>query len=311
MSSDSDPKKKKVFALGAKIWRYTRLPLYILLGIIVVLLVFILAGGLGPTVKYVGVPIARSCGIPLSIEKCVILPLGGYVRIEGLQVDNPRSFVDDDPDVYSKTPLARIGKFEADVAMLSLFSEELRVETIQLTGVRALYAFDLDTTNVDALLLQMGVDPSAEAPVEEPAAEEVPVEEPAAEPAEPAEMPRFRIAYINLEDNSVTVRKFVSLPLPLPPLTLRDVDNETLVEKFNSMIQPLVKTVGTVSSGLGSGLDSGMKLLGDGASAVTEGAAGLGSGTLDLSKDALDSGAKALEDGAKAIGDGLKSLFGD
>ena len=55
----------------------------LLFGIVLVLfwlLVFVLAGGLGPLVTHLGAPIARAAGVPLTIGKCVILPLGGYVR---------------------------------------------------------------------------------------------------------------------------------------------------------------------------------------------------------------------------------------
>lgn len=296
-------KTKKKCGIFRILWR----TVVVLLWIIVALLIFILAGGLGPTVKYVGVPIANKLGIPLSIEKCVILPLGGYVCLEGVQVDNPTSFVEGDADTYKETPLARLGKFEADFAMRSLFSDEYCVDSIQLSGVRALYAFDMDTTNVDALLRQMGIEqtaPAEETPAEEPAVE-TPTEEPAAD-AEPAKPLKFRLAYVNIEDNSVTVRKFVSIPIPLPPLTLHDVDNETLVKKIEGLVKPVVTTVKTATSGLGSN----MKKLGDGASSVTDGAMKIGSESVDTAKEALGEGAKALEDGAKAIGDGLKSFFG-
>lgn len=305
MSSEKTEKKPcALVKLFRGLWR----TIVVLLWIIVILLLFTLAGGLGPAVKYVGVPVANKLGIPLSIEKCVILPLGGYVCIEGLQVDNPKSFIDEDAKTYKETPLARLGKFEADFAMRSLLTDEYCVDTIHLSGVRALYAFDMDTTNVDALLQQMGVDTtakSAEAPAEEPAVE-TPAEEPPAEEAKPMEPIKFRLAYVNIEDNSVTIRKYVSIPIPLPPITLHDVDNETLVEKLLSLIKPVISTIKTAKDGLGSGV----KQLGDGASAVKDGVLNIGSGSVDTAKEALDSGKKTIKESAKAVEDGLKTLFG-
>ena len=119
------------------------------------LLVFVLAGGLGPLITHAGAPIAKAFGVPLTVGKCVILPLGGYVRVENLTIANPDAFVSANPDVYGKEPLAKVGLLECDVAMRSLLSREIAVDTLQLTGLRALYAYDLDTTNVDALLAQL------------------------------------------------------------------------------------------------------------------------------------------------------------
>lgn len=307
----SQPVSEKKSGCVTKLFRGLRRILNVLLIVLTVLIIFILAGGLGLTVKYVGVPVANALGVPVSIEKCVILPLGGYVCIEGLQVANPDTFIADDPATYADTPLARIGKFEADLAVLSLLSEEIRVDSLQLSGVRALYAFDLETTNVDALLLQMGIDPAAAsaeaAPAEEAPAEAAPAEEAVAEETAPAQMKPIRLAYVSLEDNSVTIRKFVSLPIPLPPLTLHDVDNKDLIEKLETAVQPVVTAIKAGSKGIGSG----MKILGDGAANVTDGTLQLGSDGLNLTKEGLKESAEAVEESAKAVREGLKSLFGN
>lgn len=308
MSSENTEKKPcALVKLFRGLWR----TIVVLLWIVVILLIAILAGGLGPMVKYVGVPVANKLGIPVSIEKCVILPLGGYVCIEGLQVENPKSFITEDEKTYKETPLARLGKFEADFAMRSLLSDEYCVDSLQLSGVRALYAFDMDTTNVDALLQELGIEKPApeETPAEEPVVEptvETPAEETVAEDAKPVKPIRFRLAYVNLEDNSVTIRKFVSIPIPLPPLTLHDVDNEKLIEKLETLVKPVVTTVTTAKDGIGSGI----KQLGDGASAVKDSVLNIGSGSIDTTKEALDSGKKSIKEGAKAVEDSLKSLFG-
>ncbi len=264
-----------------KLWKIVRGIVLTVLCVLAVLIVFVLAGGLGPVVKYVGVPAARAFGVPLSIEKCVILPLGGYVRVEGVEVANPKAFAEAKPSPYGETPLARIGRLEVDVAMRSLLSKELCVDSVELSGVRALYAFDLDTTNVDALLKQMGVDPNA---AKEEAEE---VKEEADDAEAKGEGKAVRIAYFHMEDNSVSIRKFVTVPIPLPPLTLHDVDNHTLKDKIEAICAPVVKAVSVSGKGLSSSLNS------------------LGQG----SKDAVSSGANAVGEGAKALGDSIKGLF--
>jgi len=288
------------------LWCIVRKTLKVLLLIVGVLLVFILAGGLGPVVKYVGVPLANSQGVPLSIEKCVILPLGGYVRIEGLQVENPDAFREPKDaagnpltpnKVYLETPLLRIGALEFDFHMLSLFKEEKVVDLIRLEGLRALYAFDYDTTNVDAFLAQVA--PPGEAPAE-PVAETPAKPETEEQPAEAAGELKFRIAQVTFTDNSVTLRKFVNIPMPLPPLSLTDIDNRTLQEKY---IDPMIKTV---NSGAGDAFGA----VGDGVNAVTEGlgtlSTALGEG---LDGAGLAEGAKAVGEGAQATLDSVKGLF--
>lgn len=261
----------------------------LLFGVVLVLfwlLVFVLAGGLGPLVTHLGAPIARAAGVPLTIGKCVILPLGGYVRIENLEVGNPTAFVEANPKVYGGTPLAKIGFLECDIAMRSLLAKEIVVDTLQITGLRALYAYDLDTTNVDALLAQLGVPPAASeaAPEAEPAP--APEAQPAAAPA--TEPVKFRITYLHMEDNTVSLRKYMTIPITLPAVTLEDISSDDLQRRIDAVVQPAVKTV----QGAADGIGAIGELLGDGAENVGTGA-----------KDALDGG-------AKAVGNLLEGLLG-
>lgn len=261
----------------------------LLFGVVLVLfwlLVFVLAGGLGPLVTHLGAPIARAVGVPLTIGKCVILPLGGYVRIENLEVGNPTAFVEANPKVYGETPLAKIGFLECDIAMRSLLAKEIVVDTLQITGLRALYAYDLDTTNVDALLAQLGVPPAASeaAPEAEPAP--APEAQPAAAPA--TEPVKFRITYLHMEDNTVSLRKYMTIPITLPAVTLEDISSDDLQRRIDAVVQPAVKTV----QGAADGIGAIGELLGDGAENVGTGA-----------KDALDGG-------AKAVGNLLEGLLG-
>lgn len=247
-----------------KLWKVIRKPVIVVAWVLGALIAFILVGGLGPTVKYVGVPIARVCGLPLTIERCVILPLGGYVCIEGLQVDNPKAFVEAKPDVYAEVPLAKIGKLELDVGMRTLFFKELCIDSVQLTGLRVLYAFDLGTNNVAALLTQMGV--SKEEAEEATAEMQEEVEEADAD-EDDAPSKVIRLAYVHFEDNSVSIRKFMTIPIPLPPMTLRDVDNRTLQERIKGVLVPVQKTLDVSQRGFGTGVDKvgdGVKNLGDG-----------------------------------------------
>ena len=126
-------------------------------------------------------------------------------------------------------------------------------------------------------------------PAAEPKAPDAEREAPAKEPV------KFRLAYVHIEDNSVSVRKFVTIPVALPALTLRDIDSDDLKTRIDAIVQPVVKTVHGAAEGIGA--------LG----------AALGDGAKDLGTDAKDLGAgakDALDEGAKAVGGLLDGLFG-
>ncbi|MEG1553291.1 MAG: hypothetical protein RR417_07035 [Kiritimatiellia bacterium] len=271
--------------------RILRKTLFVVICFLFWFILFVLAGGLGPTVRYAVPPIAKMFHVPLTIDRCVILPLGGYVNIEGVTVANPKFFLEQKPRVYAETPLVKLGQVKFDFAMRSLFTSELQVDEILLTGLDALYACDLDTTNVDQLIKEIVGEPSAEAPA--PAPEEAPTaEEPVAKDQAPA--PKINIAYVHLENNRVEFRKFITIPLPLPPLTLHNVDNHSLKEHIDGVVKPIVSTYQTFSKGFGKGLTT-----------AEEDAKAVGK---EISEDAA-----AMEEGvvhgAEATVEGIKNLF--
>ncbi|MGN0886615.1 MAG: hypothetical protein ACI4RT_06420 [Candidatus Spyradenecus sp.] len=265
------------------LWKFVRAVVLTVLILLAVLLIFAAAGGLGPLVKHAAPPVAKMFGVPLSIEKCVILPLGGYVRLEGVKVENPTTFVNTKPEVYGKTPLVSIGMLEADVGVRTLLSKELVIDSLQLTGLRALYAYDFDTTNVDALIAQL---PQGKETVTEPPAEETPAGEPK----------QIRLAYVHFEDNSVSIRKFVTVPVPVPPLTLRDIDNHTFMERLMAIITPVQKSIETLGSGAGGLLDG----VGSGLGSLGEGASGISTNTFNSLSNGLNAltGAKSSDEAA-------------
>lgn len=296
-----------------KTLRFLRKTLLVLLFIVLALLVFVLAGGLGPTVKYVGAPLAKMFGLDVRVERCVILPLGGYVLVEGLRVENPRRFAEEKPNLYRDDPLVGLGTLELDVGMRSLLSKEYVVDTLRVEGLRALYAFDLGTTNVDALMAQMGLTgESADEAIADAEEKGREAQEDAAEPAAEREDIRFRVGYLHFEDNMVTVRKYVPITLPLPPITLHDVDNASLKARVDATLAPVYKTIRGLGEGLGAATDAlgdGAKAagaaLGDGATAVKD---LLGDGA-NLTGEGISKGVEGLKDSLKGAGDGAKETL--
>lgn len=237
--------------------------------VVVVLVALILCGALGPIVKWTAPVVANCMGAKVSLEECSILPLGGYVRIGGLRVENPKAFREQNADLYNEQALAEVGNLELDFAVLSLFGEEYVVDKIELTGLRALYAFDYGTTNVDALVDEMGLKPKAQTEAE--GVDAAPVETPEApETDEKAKtkksLKHARLAYVKIADNSVTIRKFINLPIVLPPLEMEDVNSSDLIAKINETLAPLYQAL----RGLGNGLATSVDVVGEGVSAATD-----------------------------------------
>ncbi len=283
------------------------------LNVVVWLIIFILVGGLGPTVKYVGIPVANMVGVPAQIGSCTILPLGGYIKIEGLRVDNPTLFVEKDPSVYAKDPLVSINRFEFDLAMLSLLKREIRIQTVELEGTRFLYASEFETTNIDALVAQIVGEKAAVEAKEEVKEEVADVKEEVQEPKDAddeAEAFNIHIVHASISDTVVTVRQRifgapVVLPLPLPPLAMNELDGAAFMQKMDDFFAPVAKAIGT----LGKGLSDGSQAIMDGAGSLIDGAGSVGS---DVLQGAGELGGTAIEElgaGAEALGEGLKSLF--
>lgn len=268
--------------------------------VVVVLVALILCGALGPIVKWTAPVVANCMGAKVSLEECSILPLGGYVRIGGLRVENPKAFREQNADLYNEQALAEVGNLELDFAVLSLFGEEYVVDKIELTGLRALYAFDYGTTNVDALVDEMGLKPKAQTEAE--GVDAAPVETPEApETEEKAKakksLKHARLAYVKIADNSVTVRKFINLPIAIPPVELVDTNSRDLIAKVNEILAPLYKAL----RGLGSGLATSVDVVGEGLGAAT-----------DTVTDGVDAAATTVTDGvgavAEVLGGGVQNL---
>ncbi len=314
--------------------------------LICVLILMILFGGTGILVKHLVVPLANKFDVPLSVERFDLYPLKGYLHIERLRIDNPTSFIEHDAEVYQEHPLVEIGLFELDFDMSTLFSgDEYVVENLELTGLRALYAFDCDTTNVDALIAQIQgkpqlpaeeasseeeatpepqAQPEPEAPAPEPApAPEAPAQEetPPAEaaPAEEEKQVRIRIAHLNFEDNWVSLRNGnlyvpLAVSLPLPPLECENMDNYTLQEWIDSIVSKLKTAYDVIASGVGNaleligdGLGAGVEVLGDFAGAAGEVLGDIGASAAEI---ATETGAAVME-GAKDLAEGVGTAVGD
>ncbi|MDO5462320.1 MAG: hypothetical protein Q4F99_02395 [bacterium] len=130
----------------------------------------------GPLVKCIALPVASSMNCDVTIETLDICPLEGRVSIQKLRVENPRAFIESKPDAYKETPLVKLDDFTVHVDLPSLFKDgafstsDIQIKNFTLKGLRVLIAWDtlkgtpeggkeeeFVVTNIDALMIQMGL----------------------------------------------------------------------------------------------------------------------------------------------------------
>jgi hypothetical protein len=177
----------------------------------------------GPLVRFVALPVARSMGCDVTLEQLDVCPLEGRLSVQGLRIENPRAFIELKPEVYKEEPLMKLDEFTVHVDLASLFkdgafsTQDVRVHTFTLRGMHVLVAWDtlkveegeFVVTNIDALLIQMGRKPLptpevVEAEEQEKAdAEEQATAEQAAVEAEQAEMVSAKEAELNQQLDAV------------------------------------------------------------------------------------------------------------
>lgn len=264
-------------------------------------------GALGPTVTHLLCPAARAfLDLPIRVDQCSIWPLWGYVSINGLSVGNPARFVGTDR-YYAETPMLTLRRAVVNLGVADLLKGRITVERLDVEGLRFLYAVDAGTSNVEALLAQVGLDGTRnDTDVAQPKPRAT--AHPGAESHEP------RLLALRLKDNRVTLRHSVlgvmtSLPLPLPPIDMTDADGEGLFGELTTIIRGVSATV--------EGLTAGGEVLMDGGRAVLEGAGLIGSAAAEtgagvlrgVGDTAAEVGGTALE-GAGAVGNAAADLGG-
>lgn len=266
--------------------------------LVIVLLAFLRYFG-GATIKQavntVG-PIVL--GVPVKLETAKLQPLSGHVRLGGLVVGNPEGFKTDN--------LFELGHIEIDLDPRSLLRDTMRIKRIDIKDPQITMERGLRSSNLGALLEQLekkqGPKPDQPAPEKKPA-----------EGGKKVVIDEITIngAQLNL---SITALGGAAAPLPLPPITLRDLGKEDDGASFTDVITDIVKailsSVTQVLAGAGKLVGEGAELLGDGAKAVggaaVDGASAVGGAAVDGAKAV----GGAVLDGAGAALKGIGGLLG-
>ena len=292
MAEEASEKKAK--KRGVK--RILKIALWLVGGLLVFLLLALATSPLwlGPVARGVAnsiVPSKTGCGF--TLEELSINPFSGKVFLRECHLKNPEG--------YRKDEAFSVSTVVVDVAVSSLLSDEIHVETIEIRGLYASYLSDAKgVNNFDRIIAaSSGTEPGAEA------AEEKPAEAAAADDG--AGGPKVVIDHFELTDSEVSygiVRGTPPITLPLPSVKLDDIGKEkeggiSLAEAGDVIWQACLKVAG--SAGESVKKLSGMAV--DGAAAVGE-AAGKAA---DAVGEAAGKAAGAV---GEAAGKAMKSIGG-
>lgn len=290
----------------------------ILAGILVVLAIlvmFILFWLDSSLLKGFNAAAPKALGVPASLQDLQFRPLRGMASLEGLHIGNPEGFKTDG--------LLDLGSVAIRLAPSSLMTDTIIINEINIDDLVVTFEKGLMNNNLNALIESLSAkeDPEAEAEEEaEPEDEEKPEE--AEKPAKKVIIEKLSIRGSQM-NVSMTAAMGVSLPIPLPPITLTDLGKESdgvsAVEAIREILAAIAGSAGTALANSSELLGKTFGAVGDGAWAVGAGAVDAGqaavSGATDAGKAAVDGAANAgkavvggAADAGKAVGEGLKNI---
>ena len=274
----------------------------IVLSIVVLTVVALLALPLwiGPVVKGVAnVAVPQITGTGFNLGEFGLNPYVGTLHVGDMQLANPTNF--------SEKNAVSLDKFDADLAVTSLFSgKKVRIESVDLDGL-VVYS-DTTASNFRQIAANAAGEPEEKSEVAKLAEENAPAEEPKAEEAKPATEEHGKGLQIDrLTIKNVTV-KYGLVPLKIPmDIEITDIGKDTeegasIQEVIQLVWQKILAAAGAVGGTLG---DLGKGAVDIGAGAVGAALDAVKSGDNDGAKEALKDAGKSL----KEAGDGLKDLF--
>ena len=274
----------------------------IVLSIVVLTVVALLALPLwiGPVVKGVAnVAVPQITGTGFNLGEFGLNPYVGTLHVGDMQLANPTNF--------SEKNAVSLDKFDADLAVTSLFSgKKVRIESVDLDGL-VVYS-DTTASNFRQIAANAAGEPEEKSEAAKLAEENAPAEEPKAEEAKPATEEHGKGLQIDrITIKNVTV-KYGLVPLKIPvDIEINDIGKETeegasIQEVIQLVWQKILAAAGAVGGSLG---DLGKGAVDLGAGAVGAALDAVKSGDNDGAKEALKDAGKSL----KEAGDGLKDLF--
>lgn len=263
-------------------------------GLSVLILITVLMLFLGHFIKAgVNTMGPKLAGVPVAVEKVVINPLTGIVRITGLVIGNPAGF---------STPSAmELGDFKVKLNMSSLFTDVIVIEEILISKPQITYERGLRDSNLGRLQQNLKPPPSSPRPA-------TPAEKPTRAKGEPKKVIiedfQFNGAEVHVALTALGDRKAT---LPLPPIRLQEIgrrsNGATVVETVSEILKSITGAVIDVAASAGGMAGDLLKDAGGLTGGALKGAGGAAG---DAAKDA----AGAAKDAADSVIKGVGGLFG-
>ena len=289
---------------------------------LVVLLVILTPLWLGPLVKSVAnSAVPQLTGCEFKLAELSVNPFSGRVFLRKCKLKNPEG--------YKKDTAFAVATVVVDVAVCSLMTDEIHVETIEIHGLRASYLSDgKGVNNFERMLAHMeGREPGAEPTEEELAAAKKAEEAEAAKKADESEDsgPKVIIDHFEMTDSKISygiVRGTPPITLPLPRVTLDDIGKDkkggtTFADALSAIWNACLKVAGSageqvkkLGSAVGEAAGAAVDAVGDAAGAAAGAvgeAAGAAAGAVG---NAAGAAAEAVGNAAGAAVDAVKSIGG-
>ena len=302
-----------------------------IVGIVVALVVLLVISTplwLGPLAKNIAnSAVPQLTGCEFKLEELSVNPFSGRVFLRECRLKNPEG--------YKKDEAFAVSTVVVDVAVCSLVTDEIHVETIEIHGLRASYLSDgKGVNNFDRMLAHMdGKEPGAEPTEEEIAAKKAAEEAEAAKKAEAEKKaeesedagPKVVIDHFEMTDSKISygiVRGTPPITLPLPRVTLDDIGKDkeggtTFADALSAIWNACLKAAGSageqvkkLGSAVGEAAGAAVDVVGD-AAGVAAGAVGDAAGAAaGAVGNAAGVAAEAVGNAAGAAVDAVKSIGG-
>lgn len=251
----------------------------LIIGSVIVVLIVVLMLFLGQIIK-AGVNTAgpKLAGVPVHLDKAIVNPLTGVVRIKGLVIGNPEGF---------NTPSAmELNDFKLNIKMSSLFSKAIVIQEILIDAPQITYEKSLKSSNLSTL--QKNLAPKETAT---PTPEAAPEPEKKKAAAKKVIIDDFQLngAKVNL---TITAMGGKKIPVPLPNIHMTDIGKDTggtspaqvISELFDSITKAVIQAASSAGDFAGDALK------------------GAGSAATDAAKGATDAAKSAADSIKKGIG---------
>lgn len=237
----------------------------LIIGAVLLVLLVALMLSLGHIIKAaVNTAGPKLAGVPVRLEKVIVNPLSGMVRIKGLVVGNPEGF---------NTPSAmELNDFKVKIKMSSLFSDAIVIEQILIDAPQITYEKSLKSSNLSTLQANLAPKETAE-----PKPEAAPEPKKEKGPAKKVIIDDFQLngAIVNVTITALGGKK---LTVPLPDIKMQNIGRdsggtspaEVISEVFSSITKAVGEAVASAGNIAGDALQGAAGAAGDAAKGAAD-----------------------------------------